>query len=140
MKVNRRIAASLAITLTALGLGLLSATPAQAANLLSNPGLETGTLSPWSCSGNLGSVVSTPVHSGTKALQGSSSASDNAKCSQTVTVLPSTAYTFTGWVRGGGGYVYLGVTGGNSVWNPAAASNWTQLTVSYTTTASQTSL
>ncbi|MDX6361028.1 MAG: hypothetical protein QOC85_31, partial [Streptomyces sp.] len=41
---------------------------AQAANILSNPGLESGSLSPWTCTGNLGSVVSSPVHGGTKAL------------------------------------------------------------------------
>ncbi len=43
---------------------------AQAANVLTNPGFESGSLSPWSCSGNLGSVVSSPVHGGTKALPG----------------------------------------------------------------------
>ena len=49
--------------------------PAQAANLLANPGFETGTLAPWSCTGGLGSVVTTPVHSGTRALAGAASAS-----------------------------------------------------------------
>lgn len=33
---------------------------AQAANILTNPGFESGNLSPWTCSGNLGSVVSSP--------------------------------------------------------------------------------
>src|SRR5262245_30007453 len=97
--------------LVAAGLIVVAVTPAQAANLVSNPGFETGTISPWSCTGNLGSVVSTPVHGGTKALQGAASSSDNAKCTQTVAVQPSTAYVLTAWVRGGGGFVYLGVTG-----------------------------
>jgi hypothetical protein len=43
-----------------LAAGLVSvASPASAANLLGNPGLESGSLSPWACS--LGSVVSAPV-------------------------------------------------------------------------------
>jgi hypothetical protein len=119
---------------------LLASGAAQAANLLANPGFESGSLSPWTCSAGLGSVVSSPVHSGTKALQGAASSTDTAQCTQTVAVQPNTAYTLTAWARGGGGYVYLGVTGGPSIWNPATASAWTQLSVSYTTGASQTSL
>ncbi|MEV0274633.1 carbohydrate binding domain-containing protein [Hamadaea sp. NPDC050747] len=136
----RRILAVAGAALLAGAAVLVASTSASAANILPNPGLESGSLSPWSCSGNLGSVVTTPVHSGSRALQGAASASDNAKCTQTVAVQANTAYTLTAWVRGGGGYVYLGVTGGNQVWNPSAASNWVQLSVAYTTGASQTSL
>ena len=92
--------------------------PREAANLLGNPGFETGSLSPWSCTGGLGSVVSTPVQAGTRALQGAASASDNAQCTQTVAVQANTAYVLTGWVRGN--YVYLGITGGASTWTPSA--------------------
>ncbi|MET9061679.1 carbohydrate binding domain-containing protein [Streptomyces antibioticus] len=109
---------------------------AQAANVLSNPGFESGSLSPWSCSGNLGSVVSSPVHGGTKALAGAVSSSDIAKCSQTVSVQPNTAYTLSGWVRGS--YVYLGVDGGASTWT-TSPSAYSRLSVSFTTGASQTS-
>jgi hypothetical protein len=134
----RRILAVVgAIALAGTGVLLTSGT-AQAANLVSNPGFETGSLSPWTCSG--GAVVSTPVHTGTKAVQGNVTAGDFAQCSQNVTVVPNTAYTVSAWVRGGGGYVYLGVTGGNSVWNPATANAWTQLSLSFTTGAGQTSL
>ena len=108
--------------------------PAQAANILSNPGFETGSLSGWSCSG--GSVVSSPTRSGGYALNGAVTSSDYAQCSQTVSVQPNTAYTLSGWVRGS--YVYLGVTGGSSTWTPSAAS-FTQLSLSFTTGASQTS-
>ncbi|MFD3403954.1 chitinase [Kribbella sp. NPDC058693] len=108
--------------------------PAQAANILSNPGFESGSLSGWSCSG--GSVVSSPTRSGGFALNGAVTSSDYAQCSQTVSVQPNTAYTLSGWVRGS--YVYLGVTGGSSTWTPSAAS-FTQLSLSFTTGASQTS-
>jgi hypothetical protein len=136
----RNVLALMSATVVAVTAVMLSAGTAQAANILTNPGFETGSLSPWSCSGGLGSVVSSPVHGGTKALQGAASGSDFAQCSQTVAVQANTAYTLTAWARGGGGYVYLGITGGPSVWNPATANAWTQLSVSYTTGASQTSL
>ena len=108
--------------------------PAQAANILTNPGFESGSLSGWSCSG--GSVVTTPVRTGGYALNGGVTSSDFAKCSQTVSVQPSTSYTLSAWVRGS--YVYLGVTGGTSTWTPSAA-NFSQLSLSFTTGASQTS-
>ncbi|MGW6522955.1 fibronectin type III domain-containing protein [Streptomyces sp. NPDC054962] len=109
---------------------------AQAANILTNPGLESGALSPWSCTGNLGSVVSSPAHSGSKALAGAVSSSDIAKCGQTVPVQPNTTYALTGWVRGS--YVYLGVDGGASTWT-SSPSAYSLLSVSFTTGASQTS-
>ncbi|SME97531.1 carbohydrate binding domain-containing protein [Streptomyces sp. Amel2xC10] len=108
---------------------------AQAANVLTNPGFESGSLSPWSCSGNLGSVVSSPVHGGTKALAGAVSSSDIAKCAQTVSVQPNTAYTLSGWVRGS--YVYLGVEGGASTWT-SSPSAYSRLSVPFTTGAGQT--
>ncbi|MEV7072174.1 carbohydrate binding domain-containing protein [Streptomyces sp. NPDC093990] len=109
---------------------------AQAANVLTNPGFESGTLSSWTCAGNLGSVVSSPVHGGSKALQGAVSSTDNAKCSQTVSVQPNTSYSLSGWVRGS--YVYLGVDGGSSTWT-SSPSAYTQLSTTFTTGASQTS-
>src|SRR5262249_57408416 len=114
---------------------LIVARAANAAELLTNGGFESGSLAPWSCS--LGSVVSTPTHTGTHALQGAASTSDNAQCTQTVSVLPNTAYTLSGWVEGS--YVYIGVTGGASTWTPSATS-YTKLSVAFTTGASQTSV
>lgn len=116
---------------------LVAPVPAAAANLVVNPGFETGALSPWSCSGGLGSVVTTPVHTGTRALQGAASSSDHANCTQTVAVQPNTAYVLSAWVRGS--YVYLGITGGASTWTPSAAA-YTQLSVNFTTGAGQTSV
>jgi Carbohydrate binding domain/Glycosyl hydrolases family 18 len=137
--IRRWLAATVTITMAGLGIGLAAA-PAYAANLVANPGFESGSLSPWTCATGLGSVQATTVHSGTKALQGNPSGSDVAKCAQTIPVVANSAYTLTMWARGGGGYVYLGVTGGTSTWSPSSASAWTKLTVTYTTTASQTSL
>ena len=133
---RRRFFALLGTTALALAGAVALPTQAHAANILSNPGFESGVLSPWSCTGNLGSIVSTPVHGGTKALAGAASASNNSKCSQTVTVQPNTAYSLTGWVRGS--YVYLGVDGGPATWTTSTAA-YSQLTVNFTTGASQTS-
>ena len=130
---SRCSAALLGFLLVVAGLVGVTQT-AQAANLLTNPGFEAGSLSGWTCSG--GSVVSSPVRTGGFALNGAVSASDFAQCSQTVAVQPNTAYTLSAWVRGS--YVYLGVTGGASTWTPSA-SGYTQLTVAFTSGASQTS-
>ncbi|MFE5298963.1 carbohydrate binding domain-containing protein [Streptomyces sp. NPDC056632] len=136
MLIRNRLAASLSAALLGAAALVAVPTPAQAANLLTDPGFESGTLSGWTCTGGLGSVVSTPVHGGAKALAGAASASDIAKCAQTVSVQPNTVYTLSGWVRGA--YVYLGVDGGGSTWTPSAGS-YQQLSLSFTTGASQTS-
>src|SRR5437763_11201368 len=75
-------------------------------NTIANPGFETG-LSAWSC-GSTGSAVGGHAHSGSSSLAGAASASDNAQCTQTVTVAPSTRYTLSAYVNGS--YVYIGVT------------------------------
>lgn len=135
MSTRRLLLAGVATAGLALALGI-AIPAAYAANLVTNPGFEVGTLSGWSCSGGTGSVVSDPVHSGSRALAGAATTSDNAECAQTVAVQPNAAYTLSAWVRGS--YVYLGTTGGPSTWTPSAAS-YQQLTVSFTTGASQTS-
>lgn len=132
----RRLLALLGTAALALAGAVALPGTAQAANVLTNPGFESGALSPWSCTGNLGSVVSSPVRSGSRALAGAVSSSDISKCSQTVAVRPNTAYTLSGWVRGS--YVYLGVDGGSSTWT-SSPSAYSQLSVSFTTGASQTS-
>ncbi|MEU1403050.1 carbohydrate binding domain-containing protein [Streptomyces sp. NPDC005728] len=133
---RRRLLALLGTAALALGGAIALPGTAQAANILTNPGFESGSLSPWTCTGNLGSVVSSPVHGGSKALQGAVTSSDNAQCSQTVAVQPNTTYSLSGWVRGS--YVYLGVNGGASTWT-TSPSAYSQLSVSFTTGASQTS-
>ncbi|MGY0232933.1 carbohydrate binding domain-containing protein [Longispora urticae] len=135
MQLRTPLLAAVGAAVVSVGAILAVSTPAQAANLVTNPDFETGNLSGWSCSN--GSVVSSPVHGGSKALQGGASASDIGKCTQTVNVAPNTAYTLSAWVRGS--YVYLGVTGGASTWTPSATS-YSKLTIAFTTTASQSSV
>ncbi|MFJ5783112.1 chitinase [Streptomyces hydrogenans] len=126
----------------ALG-GLAALSPAaQAADseLARNGGFEAG-LDGWSCTGGSGAVVPSPVHGGTKALQATPAGSDNAKCSQTITVKPQSTYTLSGWVRGS--YVYLGVTGTGTTdgytWTQSAP-DWQKLSTTFTTGANTTSV
>ncbi|MFJ3097451.1 chitinase [Streptomyces hydrogenans] len=126
----------------ALG-GLAALSPAaQAADseLARNGGFEAG-LDGWSCTGGSGTVVPSPVHGGTKALQATPAGSDNAKCSQTITVKPQSTYALSGWVRGS--YVYLGVTGTGttdvSTWTQSAP-DWQKLSTTFTTGANTTSV
>ncbi|MER7175138.1 chitinase [Streptomyces mesophilus] len=141
MERRRPLATLLATVLAACGL-LVSAPAADAADveLARNGGFEAG-LSEWSCSAGSGAVISSPVHSGSKALQATPAGSDNAKCSQTVTVQPNSAYTLSGWVRGN--YVYLGASGTGatdvSTWTQSAP-DWQKLTTSFRTGASTTSV
>ena len=119
---------------------MASTAQADTGNLVQNPGFESGTIAPWSCSGGNGSVVISPVHSGSNALLGTPTGSDDAQCSQTVSVQPSSSYTLSAWVEGS--YVYLGDTGtGTSdTSNWTTSSSWKQLSTSFTTGASTTSV
>lgn len=120
-----------------LAAGLLvgiTSSPAQAGNILANSGFESGSLSPWSCDG--GSVVTSPARTGGHALAGGATAGSTGQCTQTVAVQPNTAYSLSAWVRGS--YVYLGVTGGSQTWTPSAT-DYTKLSVTFTTGADQTS-
>ncbi len=106
-----------------------------ASNLVNNPGFETGNLTGWNCD-STNTVVTTPVHSGTYALQVTPTASTTGQCTQTISVQASTSYTLSAYVDGP--YAYLGVTGGNSTWT--SSSSYTQLSVTFTTGASTTSI
>ncbi|MFG3348414.1 chitinase [Streptomyces sp. NPDC048018] len=135
------------LTLALAGLlaagGLVALTPAAHAadtELARNGGFESG-LDGWTCTAGSGAVVGTPVHAGAKALQATPAGSDNARCSQTVTVKPNSTYTLSGWVRGS--YVYLGAsgtgTGDVSTWTQSAP-DWQRLASTFTTGASTTSV
>ncbi|MCX4512948.1 glycoside hydrolase family 18 protein [Streptomyces sp. NBC_01619] len=109
-------------------------------NNAKNAGFESG-LANWTCSAGSGAAVSSPVRSGTSALRGTPSGQDHAKCSQTVTVKPNSTYQLSAWVQGS--YVYLGASGTGtsdvSTWTPGG-SGWSQLSTSFTTGASTTSV
>jgi hypothetical protein len=129
-----------AAALLICGLALTAGPASAATNLLTNPGFETGTLSGWTCSATDG-VTTSPVHSGSYALAGAASGSDDAQCSQSVSVQPSSSYTLTGWVQGD--YVFIGDSGTGSSdtdnWT-ASAPGWQQLSTSFSTGASTTSV
>nr|BFE65429.1 glycoside hydrolase family 18 protein [Dactylosporangium thailandense] len=114
--------------------GVLIALPASAAELLTNPGFESGSASGWTCES--ASVTSGAAHSGSYKLAGTPGGT-TAQCSQTISVQPNTKYTLSGWVNGS--YVFIGVTGGvdASTWTPGT-SGYQQLSVAFTTGASQT--
>ena len=139
---NARVRAALAVAAAAavaIG-GAVFATQAQAAssNLLTNGSFGSGSLSGWTCDAGTASVVTSPVYSGdTYALAGAATSSDDAQCTQTVSVQPNSSYTLSGEVEGA--YVFLGVSGGSDTWTPSATS-WQQLSMSFTTGASQTSV
>ncbi|MFE2165772.1 fibronectin type III domain-containing protein [Streptomyces sp. NPDC059447] len=136
-RTRTRLACGLGAALLGAAAVLTAPGSAFGADLLANGGFEAaGTPAGWSCTGGLGSVVSSPVHGGSKALAGAATSSDNAKCTQSVSVRPNTTYTLSAWVRGS--YVYLGVTGGPSTWTTSTGA-YSLLTVTFTTGASQTS-
>ncbi|MFJ8915171.1 chitinase [Amycolatopsis sp. NPDC102389] len=142
MKVKPKHAFLALLSSLAVCLGVTFAVSgnASAANILTNPGFELGTTSGWTCSG-ASSVVTTPVHSGSRALSATPAGQDNARCSQSVPVKANTAYTLSAWVQGS--YTYLGVTGtgtgDKNTWTPGGGS-WSQLSLSFTTGASTTSV
>ncbi|WP_163508728.1 glycosyl hydrolase family 18 protein [Fodinicola acaciae] len=103
-----------------------TSSPTPPVTVLSNGNFESGSLSPWTCSG--GGVQNTTKHSGTYALSATPTSSDTAQCTQTITVQPNTAYTLKGWVNGSN--TYLGITAGASTWATTGGA-WQQLTVSF---------
>jgi chitinase len=131
------------LALVALGLaaGPAAASPAAAANLLANGSFATGSTAGWTCSAG-DTVVTSPVAPGSSfALSGTPTGSDDAQCSQVVSVQPSSSYALTGQVEGD--YVYLGDSGTGATdtdtWTPSASS-WTPLSTSFSTGASTTSV
>ncbi|HEX5496065.1 MAG TPA: glycosyl hydrolase family 18 protein [Mycobacteriales bacterium] len=126
--------------LLSVGLAVLPPSQALAAtNLMTNGGFESGSTAGWTCTS--AAVVGTPTHTGAHALSGTPTSSDDAQCSQVVSVAPSSAYTLTEWVQGS--FVFIGATGtGGS--DPStftqSAPSFTQLSVSFNTGAATTSV
>ncbi|WP_406467554.1 chitinase [Streptomyces sp. NBC_01594] len=130
------VVAAAALTVT----GLVGTAQAADVNNAKNAGFESG-LANWTCSNGSGTTVSSPVHGGAAALKATPAGQDNARCTQTVAVKPSSTYALSGWVQGG--YTYIGATGTGttdvSTWTPDAGS-WTKLSTSFTTGPNTTSV
>jgi chitinase len=130
------------LVLAALAVAGLTAPKALAqTNLLTNGNFATGDTSGWTCSSG-DTVVTSPVFTGSSyALAGTPTGSDDAQCSQVVSVQPNSSYTLSGEVEGD--YVFIGDSGTGTSdtdnWTPGASS-WTQLSTSFTTGAATTSV
>ncbi|GAB3958842.1 chitinase [Streptomyces sparsus] len=140
---RRLLSGALATAVAAVSLvagGLTGSAAAAETNLLANPGFESG-LTGWTCSGGSGQAVGSPAGSGASALRATPAGSDNARCSQVVSVLPNEEYEVNAWVQGS--YVYLGASGTGttdvSTWTPGG-SGWQRLTTSFRTGANTTSV
>src|SRR6059058_3925832 len=141
MRTRARIALALGTAAAAAGAVALAFVPAaSAAETITNPGFESG-LSGWTCS-SVSSAVSGHAHGGTMALAGGADASDNAQCTQVVSVAPNTKYTLSAWVNGN--YVYLGATGTGTSdptnWTPGTGGAYQQLSTTFTTGAATRSV
>jgi glycosyl hydrolase family 18 (putative chitinase)/carbohydrate binding protein with CBM4/9 domain len=99
---------------------------------ITNPGFESGSVSPWSAAGD--SIVSSPAHSGTHALLVNATSSQTGEATQSVTLQPNHSYTLKAWVQGN--FAFLGVTGGASASTWTSSAGWTQESVSFTTGSS----
>ncbi|MEY9875777.1 chitinase [Streptacidiphilus sp. MAP12-33] len=145
MPSPRTVNAALA-SVAALGLGLTGivafsgGASADTTNLVVNPGFETGSLANWTCDAGTATVSSSTVHSGSYALAATPTSGDDAQCTQTISVQPNSSYTLSSWVNGP--YVYLGTSGDGttdvSTWS--SQSSWNQLSTSFKTGASTTSV
>jgi hypothetical protein len=129
------------LMLLAAGLGLMTPAAMARSNLLVNGDFAAGSTAGWTCSSG-DTVVASPVYPGSSyALAGTPTSSDDAQCSQVVSVQRGATYTLAGWVQGD--YVFLGDsgTGGTDTddWTPAASS-WTELSASFTTGSATTSV
>ena len=146
MASPRRAIGAITACATALGLGIAGiaaftgGASADTTNLVANPGFETGSLANWTCSAGTASVVGSPAHSGTHALAATPTSSDTAQCTQTISVQPNSSYSLSAWVQGP--YVYLGTSGDGttdvSTWSNS--SSWNQLSTTFKTGASTTSV
>src|SRR5689334_17992126 len=114
-------------------------TRVEAANLVSNPGFETGALSPWGNWNN--SVVASNAHTGTYSMQvGTATGSGEQVISG---LSPNTAYVLTGWVKTSATSVTgnIGVKnfGGTETFQSSTSTTYTQRTINFTTGAGSTS-
>ena len=104
----------------------VNVTVVQLVNLAQNPGFESGT-SPWRNIGSSGrTIVTTPVHGGTKSLQQLVHAAYPRRVYQDIPVPLSGAYDVSGWLRttsvgGVGAQIVLTWLNGSGLADPAPA-------------------
>ncbi|MBW8817387.1 MAG: carbohydrate binding domain-containing protein [Streptomyces sp.] len=111
------------------------------ANLLTNPGFESGSLSPWTLSGSGSAVVASNAHTGTFSLQTGAS---NSGVNQTHTGLSSSGtYLLTGWakVANGSEQAAVGVKnfGGTETFLSTSTTAYSQQPIFFTTGSTNTS-
>jgi len=110
------------------------------ANLLSNPGFESGAASPWAF-GSTTSIITSNVNTGKYAVLEQGTTATSAE--QTVTnLLPNTTYTFGGYGKVGaaGQSVSIGVKnyGGSQVSDVVTSTTYQNGSVTFTTGATNT--
>jgi mannan endo-1,4-beta-mannosidase len=110
-------------------------------NLVTNPGYETGSISPWTGSQQYISSVS-PRGNYCVRLGTSSGAAGTTQ--QVISVQPNTTYTLSAWLRCGGSgiNVQLGADGfgGSVTATPVTSTSWTKSTLTFTTGSTNTSV
>jgi glycosyl hydrolase family 18 (putative chitinase)/carbohydrate binding protein with CBM4/9 domain len=100
---------------------------------LANPGFESGAMAPWVAQPG-DAVVTSPVHSGTRAVRLSPTDSQTGEVDQAITLQPNHSYTLRGWVQGN--FAFIGVSGGANASTWVSSASYTQLSVPFTTGAS----
>ncbi len=117
---------------------VLSASPATAGDEQFEPLINRGfeaAMSGWTCAPGSAAVVTGRVHSGSRALAGKAGTADNARCSQTMKVLPDVTFRVTAWVRGRS--VVMGVDGHEPAWKRGGR-GWSALQLTFRAGRTQT--
>ncbi len=110
-------------------------TAAQASNLLTNPGFETGTFSGWTCT--TGTAVATgQAATGTYSAALTPSDTTTATCSQSVSVTAGHTYTLSAQLKSSSGaYIYVGGTGYGSAFSTAGSYQLQSVMITPTSTS-----
>lgn len=125
---------AMVVLVIALMVSFVSIKPAQAANLVGNPGFETGSLSPWTAYRKV-SVLASNAYSGTYAAR---VGTGTGSAEQVISGLNSnTTYLLTGWIKTSTtavtGMVGAKDFGGLQVTRSSTSTTYTQLSVTFLT-------
>src|SRR5687767_10628309 len=112
----------------------------EAANLVANPGFESGALSPWGNWNN--SVVANNARTGTYSMRVGTATGSGEQVIGGLS--PNTAYVLTGWVKTSStsvtGQIGAKNFGGSEVFQTSTSTTYTQRTINFTTGPSGTSV